>query len=380
MHLLILFWRKLLEVIFRQFPLQDKVVFDNFGGRGMGDDPKYIALELLKRHSHLRLYWIVSGSCVHVHPDITPIRLKSFMYYYHVMTAKVLVDNIKHSHHLQKRAGQYYIQTWHATVPLKKAEQEVFNLGQYYIINAVRHAIDTDLMYSDNDFHKYRFEHSFWYRGTVLKCDVPRISILLNTPKDLNRQVREHYGIDESLKIVMYAPTFRGGDGLGPVFWDYHRIIRVLSKRFGCDFVMLLRLHPNLASEASCIAYDDTILNATDYPDMQELLAISDVLITDYSSSMFDFGVTGHPVFLYCEDLDEYSSADRGLEFSMDKLPFPSARSVDEFEKIINDFSLEKYQIERKAFYDSIGFVDSGHGSEVIADIIEKYCKIGVGQ
>ena len=193
-----------MEVIFRHFPLQNKVVFDNFGGRGMGDDPKYIAIELLKRNSRLKLYWIVASKSISVQKGIIPIRLKSFRYYYHMMTAKILIDNIRHSYHLQKRKGQFYIQTWHATVPLKKVEQEVFNLGQYYIINAVRHAIDTDLMYSNNDFHKYRYENSFWYHGIVIKCDVPRMSIILNTPVDLRGQVCCMLGISENKKIVFY--------------------------------------------------------------------------------------------------------------------------------------------------------------------------------
>lgn len=361
-----------MEVIFRQFPLKNKIVFDNFGGRGMGDDPKYIAMELLKRSSRLRIYWIVDCKAYEMPNGITPIRLKSFVYYYHIMTAKVIVDNIRHSYHLQKRIGQYYIQTWHATVPLKKTEQEVFGLGQYYIINAVRHAIDTDLMYSNNDFHKYRFENSFWYHGPVLKCDVPRMSILLKTPSDLRKQIYKMYGIAKDKKIIMYAPTFRGGGSSGPIFWDYYRILNICHRRFAQDYVMLLRLHPNIVSEASRLNYDDIIINATNYPDMQELLAVSDILITDYSSTMFDFGVTERPLFLYCEDLDEYCSNDRKLEFSMDELPFPLAKTIEELEYMITNYSEEQELIRRKHFYNYIGYSDTGHGAEIIADIIEK--------
>ncbi len=372
MKLIILFWRKLLEVLFRQFPLKDKVVFDNFGGRGMGDDPKYIATELLRRERTIPIYWIVDSKNVELLQGITPLRLKSFRYYYHVMTAKVLVDNIRHSHHLQKRKGQYYIQTWHATVPLKKTEQEVFNLGQYYIINAVRHAIDTDLMYSNNDFHKYRFENSFWYHGPVLKCDVPRMSVLLNTPSGLRSHFCERYGIDKNKKIVLYAPTFRGSGNIGPIVWDYNRVLRALGSRFAQDYVMLLRLHPNIVSEASQLSYSDSVIDVTDYPDMQEILAISDILITDYSSTMFDFGKINRPLFLYCQDLDDYCSNDRQLEFSMDELPFPVAKTIDELENLINNYSDQKEIERRREFYDSIGYVDSGHGAEFIADIIEK--------
>lgn len=373
--LFVLFCRKLVEVVCRHLPLQDKVVFDNFGGRGLGDDPKYIALELLKRKSRLKLYWILADKRTPLPKGIRPLKLKSLRYVYHVMTCKVIVDNIKHSHHLEKRPDQYYIQTWHATVPLKKTEQEVFNLGQQYIINAVRHSIDTNLMYSNNDFHKYRFEHSFWYRGPVIKCDLPRISVLLNTPLGLKKQVYESMGLNMDKKIVLYAPTFRGDDSVGPIIWNYGKVRRKLEERFDGDFVMLIRLHPNIADKSSSIAYDSNTVNASFYSDMQELLAVTQVLITDYSSSMFDFGITRKPVFLMCKDLKEYASSDRDMEFSMDELPFPACKTEDELLNTIDNFVEKDYKARVDAFFQKIGLSDTGHGAEFVADIIEKRVK-----
>ena len=371
--MLILFLRKLVEVFCRKLPLQNKVVFDNYSGLGMGDDPKYIAMELLRRRSKLKLYWIVADKKTKVVPGIKTIKLKSLSYIYHVMTAKVIVDNTRSSHHLQKHVGQYYIQTWHATVPLKKAEQDVYNLGRYYIINAVKHAIDTDLMYSNNEFHKYRFEHSYWYDGPVIKCDVPRVSILLNTPFSLREDVYNYFNISNEKGIVLYAPTFRSDYSLDEIMWDYQQILQTFNTTYKRKHVMLIRLHPNIVEKASYIQYSSEIVNASSYPDMIELLAVADFLITDYSSSMFDFGITKKPVFLFCKDLKEYVGNDRNLEFSISELPFPMAESLDDLKNRVENFSTEDYHRELDLFYAKIGYKDSGRGSEVIADIIENH-------
>lgn len=372
MNLLSLFFKKCFEIICRYLPLQDKIVFDNFGGRGFGDNPKYIAQELLRRKTKAKLYWIVDNPNTPMPEGIKKINLKSFAYIYHVMTAKVYVDNIKHSHHLQKHEGQYYIQTWHGSIPLKKIEQDAYGLGQYYIINSVRHSIDIDLMYTNNDFMKEKMEKCFWYRGQVIKCDEPRISVILNPPSNLREKVCKYFNTDERKKIVLYAPTFRTNSTLDPYIWNYNRIFDPLKRMLGADITLLLRLHPNIADQASSITYNDNVMNASSYPDMQELLATADVLITDISSTMFEFGITHKPVFLICKDLSNYMASERDFYFSIDELPFKMARDEAELVNSINSFTTNGYVNKLDSFYKKIGLEESGNGDKKIADIIEQ--------
>ena len=115
----------------------------------------------------------------------------------------------------------------------------------------------------------------------------------------------------------------------------------------------------------------ENVINVTRYDDIQELLAISDILISDYSSLMFDFTITKRPCFLYVPDLEEYQSKDRKLYFNVKELPFKIAKSNDELiDKIVN-FSNEEYNKSLELFLNKIGSYENGKASQKIAELIK---------
>jgi CDP-glycerol glycerophosphotransferase len=106
---------------------------------------------------------------------------------------------------------------------------------------------------------------------------------------------------------------------------DYHRLINNLTTKFGGEWKVLLRLHPNLERRYKNISLDsDVIIDASQYQDINELIIASEILITDYSSCMFDAMVAGKIVFLFATDIDEYDK-DRGRYFEFADLPFSLA-------------------------------------------------------
>ena len=349
-----------------------KIVFDNFGGKGFGDDPKYIAQELLNRNLGLKLYWLVKGEQPSLPEGIIPLKLGSIRACYHMSTAAVWVDNIKNVPKVRKKKGQFYIQTWHSTLGFKKNEADAPTLSQNYVNKAKADAAKTDLMYSNNDFRLEKYRTRYWYSGPVLKCDVPRMGILLNPGEALRQQVYRSFGMDPEKKLVLYAPTFRKETDLEGYRFDYDRCLQVLEKTFSGSFAMLIRLHPNESPRAGELTeyIPQRICNASGYPDMQELLAVCDVLITDYSGCMFDFGFAEKPVFLLAKDLESYLAKDRQAYFSLDQLPFSLAQSSRELEENIAAFSGDAYRRACRQFKESIGLTDSGRGAQVIADII----------
>ena len=372
---------KIYRCFLRILPLQDKVVFCNFFGRGLGDDPKYIALALKKINPKIRLYWVTDGKLnIKLPSGIFPLKLWSREYFYHMATSKVWVLNIKNMPKPAKKRKQLYIQTWHASISLKQVEQDVEQtLSPEYVKASREDSKLIDLMYANNDFQLKKYKTVYWYNGKVLKCDVPREAVLLNPPLDLKNQILTKYGVDTDVKIVLYAPTFRKGISNTEVYsWDYSEVVNVLSRKFGGKFVMLLRLHPNIASLAKDIHYDANVIPVTDYPDMQELLAITDVMINDYSSSMFEFGLLlKRPVFLLAKDLEEYTSADRTLEFSLGDLPFPLSTSEDDLLDRIENFDELSYIKKIENFNRKINMTDSGIGDFRIAKIINNYITKG---
>lgn len=355
----------------------NKVIFDNFGGRGYGDDPKYIAEELRIKQPQLKLIWVTSDMSIQLPHGIKKVKYGTLRAAYHWATAKVWVDNIKSSIKVRKKPEQFYIQTWHSTLGLKKNEQDAKTLTEKYKKQAIEDAAITDLMYSDNDFRLDKYKKRYWYHGEVIKCDVPRMSIMIKPAQGIREKVYCAFKIEPDKKTVLYAPTFRKKSEPEAYLFDYDRCISVLEEKFGDEFVMLLRLHPNEARYAMELeVYDGKkIIYASDYPDMQELLAVCDVLITDYSGCMFDFGFTGKPVFLFAKDLERYLAEDRNVYFDLNELPYTLAITEEELLNNINGFDPKEYCSLGDVFKKRIGFEDCGNGAAYIAKIIlNKLC------
>ena len=353
--------------------LENKVVFDNFFGRCPGDDPKYIALRLREAYPDIRIVWLVNHRWMELPTGFEKAYYGSREADYHLRTAKVWVDNVKNAYKPPKRKHQYYIQTWHGIMGMKSVEAEVPELSAEYVKAAQEDAAKTDLMYANNQHQLNLYKHSFWYGGEVIKCDVPKLSVVLSPPSSLQRKVRDYYHFDDKKKIALYAPTFRDSADVNCVCWNFDKAIRCLEQRFGGEFVLLIRLHPNHYYLDGEIRYGEHVVSATAYEDIQELLAVSDVLINDYSSTMFEFGLTGKPVFLICQDYREYTK-ERPLKFSFEELPYPVAFSDEQLCDNIMAFDRQDYERKLDGFHKDVGLEDHGRGACIIADLIARRC------
>ncbi|MBQ8038355.1 MAG: CDP-glycerol glycerophosphotransferase family protein, partial [Lachnospiraceae bacterium] len=251
---------------------------------------------------------------------------------------------------------------------------QVSNLPTEYLERAKKDAAITDLMYSNNDVRKEIYETYYWYSGPVLKCSVPRNTVLFHVTDELREKVYGYFGLTKTKKLLIYAPTFRKSGNTDLYRMDFERVLRAAEDRWGGEFACLLRLHPNDAKQSNFITYNETLLNASNYPDMQELLAVSEVLITDYSGCMFDFSFMKKPVFLYVPDLNEYLRKERELQFSFDEIPFQRAVGFEELLQDISCFVSEEYCRKCEAFFEKIGLSEDGSGAKVIGDIIIEKC------
>lgn len=125
---------------------------------------------------------------------------------------------------------------------------------------------------------------------------------------------------------------------------NYEEIVKYLERSYGCNWVMLIRLHPRMASKAKEIIPDsDKFINASKFLDMQDLVVAADMMISDYSSCVTDFMLTRRPAFLYVPDLDYYLEK-RGMYFTMEELPFPYAKTTEELMEVMETFDAEKYK------------------------------------
>lgn len=367
------------ELIYKKSKINtNKIVVDNFAGRGFGDNPKYIVKELLKRNSNLDIVWQVSDMNLPMPSGVRKVKYRGPKAYKELLTAGIWIDNIKNSFKPDKRKDQFYLQTWHGGLAVKAIEKQVaYKLNSEYVKAAKRDARMTDLMLSDSNWTTNQYSKYFWYHGKIFKTGFPRNDILINQPQSIVDKVYKKFNIPKENKILLYAPTFRDNNTSLTAFkFDFKLIIESLKLKFKSKYVLLVRLHPNIAQliSNSPEAYDPKVkyYNASNYSDMQELLLATDVLITDYSSCMFDAMLAKKKVFLLAKDYFEYSENDRDLLFDIKKdLPFSFSDNEIELINNINNFEAEEYLRMINIFEKHLDLVEDGKASSRVAEIIQ---------
>ena len=287
-----------------------------------------------------------------------------------VSTAKVWVDNCR-KYERFKRKGQYYLQTWHGFA-LKRIERDAVDaLDEAYIEGSRRDAAQTDLIVSGSGFMTKLYQTIFWYNGPVQAWGTPRNDAFFHPDPALPGKIRSFFHLDSDCHLLLYAPTFRVDHNTECYALDAERALEACRSRFGGTWAALMRLHPNVASQsASLFPYDGkTILDATAYPDMQELLIGADLLITDYSSSMFDYALQEKPCIQFALDIASYQK-ERNFYFPLDDLPFPLARSNEELAQVIASYDPAVQSERWNRFRRDNGFCEDGLASHRCAQWI----------
>ncbi len=359
---------ELLEKLWESPVEERKILFISSSGKGYMCNGKYITEELLRQGQDVDMVWAVNNMECKVPDRVRKVKKDSYEYYHEVATARVWVDNERKDIQIKKRDGQYYIQTWHGSGPLKKVEKDVEDtLSPEYVKMAKHDGKMIDLFLSSTAANSYMYRNSFYSNAEILECGSPRNDVMFQNPPVDRNKVLHSLGIEnKNVKIVLYAPTFRRTreESAETYDLDAKRVIDELNKKFQGEFIMLLRFHCWDVSEFERIKelYAGCI-NTTEYDDTQELLAISDVLITDYSSIMWDFSLKRTPVFLYQNDAQEYMDS-RGFYCHPSEWPYPRAFDMDGLCKIISEFNQVEYSEKVNAFLKRWSSFDDGHASE----------------
>ena len=365
-------------------PLQrSKIVFINYDFTGYGDNPKYIAEEIIRQELHCKLVWLVNGDN-YVPSYINKVYLQGIRWFYELSTASIIITNRKGlfiPNYYTKKKQQFLLQTWHGDFSLKYIEKEAeSSLSSEYVASSKADSEATNAIVSGNIQFKEIIKQSFWLpkECTILEYGLPRNDIYFKGD-DFRDRLKKKMGFSLNDKILLYAPTFRDNMDVACYNLDFRIIREILCQIDSMSWKIIIRLHPNISSKSDMFQYDDNIINGSSYPDQQELNMISDVLITDYSSIMGDFILMKKPVFLYVPDLEKYSSLNngRGLREMFYKLPFSLSSNQEELETCITIFDEAKYNGElgtfMKDYYCTFG---DGHSSEHIVDYLKEVCEL----
>lgn len=399
------FREKLRFYLCRVFPIKKNLVsVCTFEGKGgFGCNPKYIVMELHKQDPSIEFVWLVNQDVYDKKqfPDyIRKVPNTPWSRAYWLTRSKVWIDNYRKPLGTCKRRGQYYLNVNHYTIGIKCTgllRGSGFSKMAYLVSKNDSDLID-DLVI-DSDWCEQTFDKALVYQGTYLKTGAPRCDVLHGDRSVSRKKFREKHHLSENAKIVLYAPTFREGakNGVRSVYsevWsiDFKRLIDNLEKRFGGDWYICLRVHPQLAptfNEYKNPEVQGKLIDESQADDMYEILAGMDAYVTDYSSACFEAGFAHIPVFIYADDIPKYAK-DRGAlmwniatdarnavgnnkEFTSMfdvRFPFSIACDNEQLEENILGFDQMDYDESLNELHQKIGLVFTGHASEKLTEVI----------
>lgn len=360
-------------IIFRVFPINNKkVIFSSYFSTMYNDSPRAIFETMKEDAPDFQYIWLLRGDSIKIEGAevIKPTKIKAL---FHLATARIWVDSSRKRSWVVKRKKQYYVQTWHGGIGFKRVEADVQdNLPDLYVKAAKKDSKMANLFISGSKWQTESYQRSYWYDGKILEKGLPRSDIFYKKNDTLINSVYQHYNLPPEIKLVIYAPTFRVDESVSNYDIEFDKLLDTLSNKFGGQWAILIRLHPNVAKKQDFIQYTDRVLNGSSYQDINDLIVSSEVMITDYSSCMFDAMEAGKKVFLYTKDLEAYM-ADRGSEFDFDDLPFTIAQSNRDLFQAIQEYNEEEYVSKVSGFTKRLGLFNTSHASkDVVEYILEK--------
>lgn len=361
----------LVQVLLLWKPLKrNRIAIYSLKQHGYSCNLKYLT-EYLNRHHPgvFEILWIVREEDLEAlkKRGIPAVSLHSREHFRYRIQAGIVITNDEFYPVFFKRPGQLYINTWHGAINYKKIGYAglAFTNPIQKLIYRMNNPCP-DLFLSGSRSFTDTASGSFGFpREIFLEAGLPRNDILVTGDSGVKDRVKAALGIPPEKKVLLYAPTFRKG-GFGPgEGLDYARVCESLSRRFGGDWVVLLRQHYFVAERHENQA--GTLIDVSGWEDMQELILAADCLISDYSSCMWDFLLTGRPVFVYAPDRKAYTAEDRSFFIPMERWPYAISTRMEELEECIRDFDPAAFAARADAHREAYGSFDRGRACEALS-------------
>jgi len=340
-----------------------KVVYNSFGGR-YSDNPRAIYEALASEAHDLEHVWLVDPAHRHGFPAGVPtVAYGGAECIAALESADVLVSNTHIELDWTKRPGARYLQTWHGT-PLKKIHFDALWARPERLVPLNADIARWDLLLSPNADTTRTTRAAFGYRGEVAETGLPRNDVLSGPrAQQIRARVRRELEIPDDAPVVLYTPTWRDdlvGEGF-PLQLDLEAFARRLP-----DSVLLLRLH-YLDSGRLGRLNGRGVRDVSFHPEISELYLAADVLLTDYSSTMFDFAVTGKPIVFFTYDFAHYRDNLRGFYYDFSAVaPGPLLSTSPEVVDALTDLDEVRrtYDGAYSRFRERFCYLEDGRATE----------------
>ncbi len=324
--------------------IDNKLVFIETNlGRNFSDSPANIFYELYKKNPNYKYVLVLSKPLRKKFSSLKNVRCVlrlSVKYFYLLSKAKVIINNQNFPYYVRTKTNQHYFQTWHGT-PLKKMLYDlkiVTGRSSNYIQRIGRATQEWDYLLTENEYTTKCFNSAFRHSAKLLEFGFPRSDCLFSDEYKLkNMDEFKKNVVNTNRKIILFAPTFReySRNTAGKFYHDFQIDFDKMYHELSEEYIVVYKPHILLGTKAYC-SFKGFLYEVTDY-DINSLYTISDILITDYSSTIFDFAKISSKIIMHVPDEELYSKVLRGVYISLDELPFKKTVNTDEIIKVIKN-------------------------------------------
>lgn len=371
------------KLMLNTLPIKSNVIlFESNLGKNYTGNPKAIYEKMVEKgyDEKYKCVWIVDDINVSVPGNCTIIKKFRFRYLYYLSVSKYWVFDCRQPSFIKKRDDIIYIQTWHGT-PLKKLalDMEVLDMGgdnnlEVYKENFKNDSSRWDYLLSQNHYSTEIFRSAFGFNKEILEYGYPRNDILFHTTNyDIN-VLKRQLNLPLDKNIVLYAPTWRDNSFYkkGQYKFDTELDINYLKQELGDEYIIIIKAHYLVVNKLKDEGNSDFVYSFSHDQDISELYLVSDLLVTDYSSVMFDYSILNRPIIFFTYDYEEYRDSLRGFYFNLnEEAPGPLVKTNKELVNSImsaNEDYLTKYQIPYQNFKEKYNNLDDGRASERLID------------
>lgn len=361
--------------LFRLFKIKNNYVYVyGFLSQGYGDHPKYIIEKLVQNKEKILVFWETNNIDSNHPQNVRYVKPRSFSAFYAQTISKIWISTVRMPYYVRKRHDQIYFQTWHGSLAIKQIEaQNLEALTERYIRMAKHDSKLIDYYISPNDNQSELFRKYFWYHGgKILKIGSPRCDVFYSVNMKQKQDIKRKHNI-HNCNVLLYAPTFRRSRSLTSYNLNIQKILDKLESKTHEKWIAYIRMHPTMAESAKQLyKYDDKIRNGSLIEDIQELLLITNILVTDYSSIVFDYINGDGLACIFAPDIEEYKR-ERDYNIDLEDTPFSIATNTDNLIDNIMSTNMYEYRKKVEEFKKKYGYYDNGTASIIVADYISKF-------